>query len=269
MRRLLTRIILFAALLSGHPALIRAQTPTASTDTDHFEVASVKPSNPTVPPRGRLVSVQIATPPGRLIVANVTLKELITGAYGVSKYQVSRGPSWVDSTRFDVEGKTIGNVTREQRLMMLRVLLAERFKLALHHSPENLAIYALEGGKTLRLRPLKDEEVACWSGCSDGPRIPLNHMRQKDVASLAEFLTRLGSDRPVVDKTGVKGNVAIDLDVSRIFAPAQRNGEPPTTADMFEAMASAIDSELGLKLVPTKAQVDVLVIDHAEKPTPD
>jgi uncharacterized protein (TIGR03435 family) len=247
---------------------IAAPTPqTGPESADQFEVATIKPANPSSPRRGRLAIVQIATSPGRLSVINATLKDLVLGAYGLADYQVSGGPEWVDSARFNVEGKAPGNATREQRLLMLRALLTERFKLKVHQGLKELAIYALELGKNgPKFRPLKEDE--CWIGCSGSPT-PLNHMRQKDLPSLAGFLTRLGSDRPVLDKTGLKGSFAVDVDMSKIMDSASQadGGRPPTNTGIFDAMVANLPDGLGLKLASTKARVEVLVIDHAEKVT--
>jgi uncharacterized protein (TIGR03435 family) len=240
--------------------------PAKPDDEPQFEIATIKPSNPAAPRRGRLASVQVATPPGRLTVANATLKDLIKGGYNLQDYQLTGGPAWIDSARFDVEGKATENATREQRLLMLRSLLTERFKLALHRESKELAVYALEASrKGPNLRPLKDGE--CWTGCSGAPT-PLNHLRLKDIPALAAFLTRMGSDKPVVDRTGLKGNFAIDLDMAKIMEISQADTTAsPTNVGMFDALTAALQDTLGLQLVSRKTQVDVFAIDHVEKVT--
>jgi len=110
----------------------RRRTPGAGLpdETGHgapIRSSEIKPLNPSAPPRGRLTFVPAMTPPARLIIANATLKDLIARAYSCDDYQITNGPAWIGSARFDVEGKTTGNVTREQRLLMLRTLLTERF----------------------------------------------------------------------------------------------------------------------------------------------
>jgi uncharacterized protein (TIGR03435 family) len=90
-------------------------------------------------------------------------------------------------------------------------------------------------------------------------------MRQKDLPSLAGFLARLGSDKPVLDKTGF----AIDVDMSKIMDSASQadGARPPANTGIFDAMVANLPDGLGLKLASTKARVEVLVIDHAEKVT--
>ena len=233
-----------------------------------FEVSTIKPSDPGFRPC-RLSVFPVVTPPGRLIVQKATLKDLIAVAYSVQAYQITGGPAWISSTRFDVEGKANGNATREQRLLMLRSLLPERFKLALHRESKELAVYAIEVGKKgPNFRPLKDGE--CWGGCPGAPS-PLNHMRVTNIPALAAFVMRMGSDKPVVDLTGLKGNLAIDVDMSKVQEIAARGdaaGNPSNTA-MYDALVSVVEDTLGLKLVSRKAPVDVFVIDHVEAPSPN
>jgi len=258
------RIVIGIGILMLQAPLGYGQTPTAQA---RFEVASIKASNPSAPHPGRLVAVQVVTSPGRLTARNAKLTELIKGAYVIEDYQVSGGRGWIDSARFDVEARSTDSANRDRLLLMLRTLLAERFKLATHRETKELAIYALVGAKNgPKFHPLKADEAPCWPGCAGAPG-KTNHLRQKDLPSLATFLTRLGSDKPVIDKTGLTGNFGLELDMSKIMETAQSGGGPPTNEGMFEAAVGAIQDELGLKLAPTKAPVEILVIDHAEKPS--
>jgi uncharacterized protein (TIGR03435 family) len=244
--------------------LIVAQPPNGPIQ---FEVASIKPSNPSAPRPGRLGAVPIVTNPGKLTTRNATLKDLIKAAYGLEDYQVSGDPAWIASARFDIEAKSVAIATRDQLLQMLQPLLAERFKLAGHRETKQLAIYTLVlANKGPKFQPLKASEASCWPGCAGAPA-KTNHMRQKDLPSLARFLTRLSPDRPVVDKTGLQGYFALELDMSQIVEDAASAAAAPTNASMFDATVIAIQEQLGLKLVPTKAPIEIFVIDRAEKPS--
>jgi uncharacterized protein (TIGR03435 family) len=232
-----------------------------------FEVASIKPADPAAPRPGRLGGVQVVTSSGRLTARNAKLTELIKGAYALEDYQVSGGPAWIDSLRFDVEAKATGAANRERLLLMLRALLADRFKLVVHRETKDLAIYALVIAKNgPKFRALNADEASCWPGCAAVPG-KANHLRQRDLPSLATYLTRLGSDRPVIDKTGLTGHFALDLDMEIIMQEAAQSGAPPTNGSIFDATVNAIPGELGLKLTPAKAPIEILVIDHAEKPS--
>ncbi len=260
-RRCATRFgtsLLLLILTAAAPA---AQAFQAKLDAaPQFEAATIKPSNPAFR-LGRLFIFPVVTPPGRLMVENATLKDLIAGAWRLQSYQITGGPPWIGSARFDVEGKATGNATREQRLFMLRSLLTERFKLVLQRESKELAVYALEVGKKAKVRPLKDGE---WNGPS-----PLNHMHFNDIPALAGFVMRMGSDRTVVDKTGLTGNLAIDLDMSKVqeLAAQGHPDGPPANEAMYDALVATIEDTLGLKLVSKKATVDVFAIDHAEEVT--
>ena len=147
---------------------------------------------------------------------------------------------------------------------MLRDLLADRFQLAVHRETKDLAIYALElaknGPKFHAFKP----------GAEAAPG-KLNHFHPPNLPFLARFLSHLGSDKPVIDNTGLTGDFDLDLDVGKIGQEAAllsgATGGPPTPESMFEATANAIPDQLGLKLVPTKAPVEILVVDRAEKPS--
>jgi len=109
----------------------------------HFDVASVKPSN--ADPRS---ASGIGTGHGRLDANNVTLKRCIMGAYGVGPHQISGGPDWLDSDHFEITAKADQPITDDAELMvMLRGLLAERFKLLLHSETRTIAALVLDVAK--------------------------------------------------------------------------------------------------------------------------
>jgi len=255
------------AVLATPIVRLRAQ-PQSDQKPLAFEVAAIKLAEPFVARPGRLGSVNVVITPGRLVARNATLKDLIRDAYSLDDYQVFGGPTWVSSTRFDVEARAVGTPSREQLLMMLQRVLRERFKLATHRDSKELSVYALvldKGGP--KFYSLEAAERACYPKCAEPA--PLNRLRQRDVPSLARYLTRLGADRPVIDKTGLTGTFKIELDMQRIMAAAIEGGGPPSNENIYRASVDAVQDELGLTLKATKSQVDVLVIDHVEKPTPD
>jgi len=258
------RLLLVIGILIPNAPLGHGQTPAAQ---PQFEVASIKAANPAAPRPGRLGAVPVVTSPGRLSARNAKLTELVRGAYALEDYQVSGGPAWIDSARFDVEAKSTDNANRDRLLLMLRTSLAARFKLAVHRETRELAIYALVVAKSgPKFHRLEADEAPCWPGCAGAPA-KTDHLRQRDLPSLATFLTRLGSDKPVIDKTGLTGYFNLELDMSKIMETAQSGGGPPSNESIFDAAVSAIEDELGLKLTPTKAPVEILIIDHAEKPS--
>jgi uncharacterized protein (TIGR03435 family) len=243
------------------------QTATAA----RFEVASIRPSSPSAPHPGRLGTVQVVTTPGRLTARNASLKELIEGAYTVEDYQISGGPKWIASPGFDVEAKADGPADRRELLLMLQGLLGDRFKLAVHRETREILVFALVAGKKgPNFRRLTPNEASCWPLCPGSGKI--NHVRYRDLPSLAAYLTHLGSwpgwsGRPVIDRTGLNGDFDIDLDMSKIMAAATEESAPPTNASIYDATVTFIEDNLGLKLQPQKAPIAILVVDRAEKPS--
>src|SRR5947207_312669 len=114
-----------------------------------FEVASVKPAEAPSTPGMLRVGMRggPGTPdPGQITYSNVSLKNVIMNAYNVKGYQIT-GPKWLDSERFDIVAKVPKGATKEEFRLMLQNLLAERFKLSLHHESKELPIYGLVVGK--------------------------------------------------------------------------------------------------------------------------
>ena len=248
-------------VLMGGPKSL-AQTPAGPPAAPRFEVASIRAANPSAPRGGRLAATPLGTKPGLLAARNASLKQLIRGAYTLENYQVSGGPGWIDSAGFDVEAKSTDGANREQLVLMLRALLADRFKLRFHRETKEFTVLALvvaRGGP--KFHELK-------AGADSVPN-KTDHMRLKDLPSLATFLTRLSSDEPVLDKTGLPGQFDLELDIGKIGEAASQGGEAAGPGEMrermFEATVNAILDELGIKLVPTKTPIEIFVIDHAEK----
>ena len=220
-----------------------------------FEVASIKAANPAALQPGRM-GARVSTSPGMLSARGATLRDLIENAYGVDNYQITGGAEWIGAVRFDVQAKGAGD--REQLLAMLRTLLADRFRLAFHRETKQLTVYALvvaKGGPKFKKYQASDE----------APKALNRFGRNIDMAWLARYLTRFGADMPVIDKTGLVGNYDIDLDMRKIMQAAGADSGAPSIGSVFQATANALE-ELGLRLSPTKAPMEVLVIDHAERP---
>ena len=162
-----------------------------------FEVATVKPAPPQ--PVGQ-VSTHMNWDGHRLNFTGVNLQDMIARAYGVQRYQIT-GPSWLETERFDVAASFPADSKPDQMPLMLQSLLADRFKLTLHHVSKELPIFALtvaKGGPKIKIT---ESETGINSN-SDGVR---KHMAAKaSMPRLSEFLSREVS-RPVTDKTGLNG----------------------------------------------------------------
>src|ERR1035437_3701352 len=142
----------------------------AAAESPTFEVASVKPSEPQT--MGMMRVMMRGGPgsadPGQLTSTNVTLKNLMVNAYAVKEYQIN-GQKWLDSERFDIVAKIPKGATKEEFKLMLQNLLAERFKLTLHHETKELPMYALVVGKGgSKLKESVDDDATASGAAPQG-----------------------------------------------------------------------------------------------------
>jgi uncharacterized protein (TIGR03435 family) len=219
-----------------------------------FEVASIKPAPPQAPGR---VSIRMSSDPGRLNYTNVSLSDLMAKAYGVQHNQIS-GPAWLDTERFDIVAKIPAGVAEDQIPRMFQALLADRFKLKLHSEKKQLPVYALV---VLKTGP-KLQKAESSSGLSGGLSLGRGHVSGKVAMPwFADYLSlRVG--RPVMDQTELDGAYVIALDWVP-DSPEVPDGASPGASG--PSLFTALQEQLGLKLMATKGPVEFLVIDHMEK----
>lgn len=247
----------------------RAQSQAAAAPTPAFDVASIKPTDPNRPgPIGTATY-----PGGKLIITQYTLKMLIHEAYGVQDDQISGGARWMGEDRYDLEAvppassdaSKFNPPTRKtpptaEMLLMLRALLADRFQLKIHTESKIGKGYALvvaAHGAKLTGTKNPDAFRVVGYGHTGNPERP--EYMQGENASMSMLAAKLATNLrcPVLDQTGIKG----DFDFKFEYA------EDDTQEDSGPSIFSAIQEQLGLKLVPAKAPVEIIVIDHAEKPS--
>jgi uncharacterized protein (TIGR03435 family) len=251
-----------AALLILLCATAMAQTPPPSPT---FEVATIKPSDPS-----SCCSRTFYRNGRHFATTNTNLRYLMQYAYGLQSQQVAEAPAWFDQDRFDVAGEIDGQAepTDRQWKSALQKLLVERFHLQFHRDSRELPAYALvtiKGGQKLVKGDVDpDIERMGFSGA-----VGQTMYGRGTNATMADFigeLQRIVLDRPVVDQTGLTGTFNITLTFTREDPQALGMGSPlPDNA--APTIFTAIQEQLTLKLVPTKAPVEVFVIDHAEKPS--
>ena len=254
-----TALLLLA--ICAAPAL--AQSQPAAPASPAFEVATVEPSNPMAARSGKS---GITVDPGRMSARRVSLKELVFEAYNVPYYQISGGPAWLDSEEYDIDAKAETPATRDQMRLMLRTLLAGRFKLAIHRESKEMRVYALTVAKNGPLiHEAKEGDSASANQFSMGVRhfhCELSQFAgilsvQLSIPLLEDPSTPSRSNGPlipVVDKTGLKGTYDFDVEV-----------KPEPDGDSITAWQRALQQQLGLKLEAQKAPVEMIVIDHMEK----
>lgn len=264
-----------------------AQAQTATTTRPEFAVTSVK-SNHT----GCCTTWGAGNRGGGGGGKNVTLKELMAFAYRLQQFQISGGPRWIDSERFDIEGKAEApNVDFDRVRLMLQSLFEDRFKLKVHRETKPSAVYALvvgKGGPIIKLsRDQSPENVDGPSPPGAGPnhgaiRIGVGNLVGNAV-TLSWFSTMLSQrlDRLIVDRTNLAGRFDIQLHWvpnagenpfdqggNRLQSSIiDMSGTTVTLDPSGPSIFSAIQEQLGLKLESAKAPVELLVIDHVEKPS--
>ena len=219
-------------------------------------VASIKPSRDTEPTGFKITR-------GRLLARGVTAKYLIAIAYGLQKFQIVGGERWVDSERFDVEAKLDEQAAgSENERSMIKHLLADRFKLKAHRETQESPIYALivaSNGPKLKAASTQGR-VNVGVGALVSTGMPL---------SLFASLLGTRLDRSVVDRTKLEGLYAIDLRwTPEAGEPTSGVGVTSPTLDLSgPSIFTALQEQLGLKLLATKGPPGFLIIDRVEKPS--
>ncbi len=264
-----------------------------SADRPKFEVASVKETPDKVMNYARVTP----RPGGRLQAENLSARALIRIAYSLQEFQIVGGPEWLRNVGFNVEAKAASDTSREQLMLMLQPLLEERFQLKYHRETRELPVYVLTVARSgSKLSAPKEGGCVKLDGATfprspgGGPPTPCGSMftgptasgmstRGGDVA-MPDFIRNLSQmlNRPVLDRTGIttRFDLRLDYAADETLAGMSDGG---TVAGHREAMAaaaaassgtpnilSAVQEQLGLKLDSTKGPVEVMVIDHVEKP---
>lgn len=300
MRQLL-RVLQVLVLFTLVAARIQAQsTPQRAA----FEVASIKPNKncgagavlPRISPGG------ITLPCFSVRILIRMAYSAFSGAdLNARLMQVLNGPSWIDTDRYDISAKPEAKATPAEMAPMLQTLLEDRFNLKVHKEPRDTPVYELTvAEQNPKLRPSKDGDcipmdLTNLSGARPKPGDPApkycggGRMRMSgdvmsadwDGVTMAELAGRMLPsyvDRPVVDKTGLTGrfNVHLEFVPPRPVGPILLNGqEMPAPAPGAEAPAepsgpsifTALQKQLGLKLLPGKSPLEVIVVDRVERPS--
>src|SRR5262245_36051796 len=247
--------------LTVHP--LHSQVNPASEPS--FEVATITPTPPDF--RGRYTRMLGAH---QFEARGYTLKYMVAASYTVPLRAISGGPSWIDDDRYDIRAATPGEnrPTTDQQMAMLRELLTDRFKLAMHREPRELPVYEL----TVDARGSTLKESA--AGSREAPelvnRVFPDHVllpaRNATMAEFAAMMQRAVLDRHVLDKTGLTARYDFDLE----WTPdeTQFGGQLPLVPsdDPKPDLFAAVQQQLGLRLQGARGAVETLVIDRVERP---
>jgi uncharacterized protein (TIGR03435 family) len=276
----MTRLVLVTAIAAA--ASVAAQGP--ASDALRFEVASIKPA-PAEPTR-----VVGRPAPDRFYVPSTPLRALIRNAYDVADFQLLGGQAWMGTDRWEVSAKADRVATADERRIMLQRLLEERFALRTHRETRELPTYDLvlargDGRLGPQMKPAAIDCAPFRTGQTPIADEPLTRQAVRVCTTTRQTfgagrrtvyftdipLSQLArnlearTNRIVVDKTGLTGRYDIELtfeDASALISPDQKPREAPP-------LPTALQEQLGLRLVPARGPVEMLVIDAVERPTPD
>ena len=294
-----TRWMAAALCLAGMlPTRTQAQTSSApSTSTRlEFTIASVRENKSDEKPHSNfpLNPGPQFTPSGGVLSAhNMLLLQYMVFALKPTSFQLqlfrSGQPEWARTAHFDIEARTEGNPTKDQMRAMVLSLLEDRFGMKVHHENREVPVFALvltrpgKLGPKLTPHPADDPDctrtalppsiangypAACGAGASTVPTAPgLTAIAGRKVA-MADFvlgLSNMGNnvDRPVIDATGLTGGFDFFLE----WVPETDSMGPPADDASGPGFFGALREQLGLKLIPQKGMVDVLVLDRVERPS--
>jgi uncharacterized protein (TIGR03435 family) len=284
---LFAMVFMVSMALGQGGATISGTQVAATTDVQvpMFDVVSIKPN------KSDSGMVRIMAKPDGYSASNVSLKMLVQSAYGIREDLVSGAPNWADSARFDIDAKVAGSdvdalkkLSPEQRRLILRPLLAERFKLQAHIETKQLPVYELilaKGGSKLKEAVPGNDYANGIKGPDGVARGGMMRVGRGQLAAQAVQMTSLSNmlsqqlHRTVIDKTGLTGKYDLELN----WAPdqgsdpmfkgpdgsQQRTDSTPDSSG--PSIFTALQEQLGLRLQSAKGPVETLVIDHVEMPS--
>jgi uncharacterized protein (TIGR03435 family) len=226
---------------------------TAVTARPSFEVASIKPNTTNEP---RYYAFHLGD--DRFLGTNISLKDWIKIAWGVNDQEITGAPQWTSSENFDIDAKAERPVRSiDEGFQMLKSLLEDRFSLKVHREMKDEPMYSLVVAKNgLKMKPSLDQTGTTGGvkevrfGRIAGDAVP--------VSMIAGILTGLAGRR-VLDKTGVTGRYDVDLR----YTPDLEPTDSPEEQSLF----GALQTQLGLKLESTRGPVEILIVDHIERPS--
>ena len=262
------RLVLATTLITAvaHAALAQDDSP-VNPKALTFEVATIKPA------QTNNSGWRLNPTPDGYTARNVSLLKFVGEAYGIFDAKlITGGPSWIDNDKFDLEAKFDASsihgakdLTYRQRADMLQPLLADRFHLKVHHETKLFPVFNLvlaKGGPELHQTKPEDIDsmgtgVTCHILRNGG-----GYTKRQDCAVKSlEDLLRYETGRTVIDKTGLTAHYDFELR----WTPENTPADSPNASG--PSIFTAVQEQLGLKLEPATAPLDVLVIDSAEKPS--
>jgi uncharacterized protein (TIGR03435 family) len=272
---MLSRVLLLAAILAPLPLPAQEARNMPPNAAPAFEVVTIKPANPE--DVGKDFNFE-----GRIFyVRNYNVEDLLALGYGLHAKQVVNEPHWFATTLYDIDGipDVPGLPSQQQRFLMIQKLLADRFHLAFHYEKRELPIYVITVAKD------GTKLIASDASADDPGRFQWQHrladlrVTNMTISEFAVWFQKTVTDRPLVDRTGLTARYDFVLRWTpgeSEFPQFRRTGgfNPAPTDGLDSAKAPpnlyrAFQEQLGLKLQSIKAPVNIMVIDHADRPSPN
>ncbi|HWE48885.1 MAG TPA: TIGR03435 family protein [Bryobacteraceae bacterium] len=229
-------------------------------------VATIKPAR-SVGNEGLMIS----SGGHRLDSIDSPIADVMTFCYDVHRRQILDGPAWLRTDRFDISARLDGDNRRNRTEWQetVREILTDRFKLVFHREIRVLPVYAFTAGKTEpKLNEKGDPDKSSTFGFPGLGNLVINN---GSLAYFATVMQRYVLDRPVIDRTGITGVYSFTMhwrpDEFQFANFISGAPLPPKDDDDRPALSAAVQQQLGLRLESIKAPVEVLVIDHIEKPS--
>jgi uncharacterized protein (TIGR03435 family) len=233
-------------------------TAVSSAQRPSFAVATIRPSSAAVQFEH---DGKTETSPGSVRMQDVSVQTCIKWAYGVQDSQIS-GPAWIQSEKFDITAKADNPATDDQMKPMMQTLLADRFKLSFHHQSKELKAFVLTVAKGgAKLSPAAAPDAKPFRQNSANGTVA----KSITIQEFADFISD-PLQMPVVDETGLTGRYDFAIDFTP-YLPDPAHNMDGTKPDTTGILMAALEGELGLKMESRKTQVEVMVIDHVEKPS--
>lgn len=258
------RIVAVFAILFGCLVTAFAQPPATEAGAA-FAVATIKPSDPYSTGKGTRIRER------RFATVNTTLAYLIQYAYGCHPRQIVGGPKWLDEKKFDIVAIPEGQATptNDEWKAMVRGLLADRFALRFHYGTRTLPVYLLVQKPVARVTRTAGSGTIPDLTFRRGEGVIRLPAKNATMDEFAHVMQRNVLDRPVIDRTGLVGR----FDFTLVFTPSEYQiamtggGMRPATENSPPELFTALEQQLGLKLQPDKAAMQVIEIDHVAEPS--
>ena len=223
-----------------------------------WEVVAVKPDDPDSAEAGFWIHDR------GLEIKGKTAEQLLLYGYGLHESQVLNAPDWMRAERWHVAGVAgvPGQPNRKQMERLVRKLLTERFGLVMHHEQREMRVFALavaKGGPKMATST-DDPNAPMYEHDSRSDGQATMQVKNVSMGEVSGMLMRLFLDRPVVDQTGLTRRYDFQLKWTQDETRAPADGSAPP------GLFTAIQEQLGLKLEPTKAPAEVLVVDNVGRP---